>query len=251
MTTVKDIETRLFQFAPAELAEEWDNVGLMVGDRYACVEKVLVCLDINQDVIDKAISEDVQLIVTHHPLIFHPVNSLCEQDWAFLLIKQGISVISMHTNLDKTIGGVNDVFTDTLGLENVKTAADGCCRLGVLSTKHTAQALADRVALLLNTTVRVSDISNKDITRVAVCGGSGGDLLLALRDEVDAVISGEIRHHEWLAFNKRGIVAVEAGHHATEVCVVDAVADLLKKEFNSLTILSCKGKEPYVYISKE
>ena len=157
----------------------------------------------------------------------------------------------MHTNLDKTVGGVNDVLTNTLGLENVTTAADGCCRLGALPARHTAQALADRVALLLNTTVRFSDITDKDITRVAVCGGSGGDLLLALQDEVDAVISGEIRHHEWLAFNNRGVVAVEAGHHATEVCVVDAVADLLKKEFDSLIILSCKGKEPYVYISKE
>ena len=251
MTTVKDIETRLFRWAPAELSEEWDNVGLMVGDRTACVEKILVCLDITQEIIYKAISEHVQLIVTHHPLIFQPISSLCEQDWAFILIKNGISVISMHTNLDKTAGGVNDVLAGLLGLENVITADDGCCRIGILPTPHTTQALADRTALLLNTTVRVSNLPNQDIIRVAVCGGSGGDLLQAFINEVDAVISGEIRHHEWLAFNKAGVVAVEAGHHATEVCVVDAIAAFLKDEFNSITALSCKGEEPYAYTAKE
>ena len=250
MLTVKDIEVHLSQLAPIELAEEWDNVGLMVGDRNAEVAKVLVCLDVTQAILNEAIAQKVQLIVTHHPLIFQPLKHVCETDWAFSLIKNGISVISMHTNLDKASGGVNDALAAVLGLENVTVSADGFCRVGELQTVHTPQALADRVALLLQTTVRVSAVSDKNIRRVAVCGGSGGDLLLNL-PQVDAVISGEIRHHEWLAFNKVGVVAVEAGHHATEVCVVEALADYLQKGFAELTVLSCKGDEPYRYITKE
>lgn len=246
MYTVEEILSRLLSRAPSETAEEWDNVGLMVGDRHGRVNSVLVCLDITPEVVEQAVMQNVRLIVTHHPLIFHAIKAVEADSLVYRLIANDIAVISLHTNLDKAPGGVNDTLAVLLKLEDVKVAADGMCRIGTLSRPLSGKAFANHTAQALNTTMRVC-CPKREVRRVAVCGGSGGDLLLGLGDEVDAVVTGEIRHHEWLEWNARGITAVEAGHHATEMGVVKTLAAWLCADHPELQVTEYEGTEPYCY----
>ena len=247
MYTVDEILNRLLSRAPAETAEEWDNVGLMVGDRHGKVDSALVCLDITPEVVEQAVAQKVGLIVTHHPLIFHAIKAVEADSLVYRLIANGIAVLSLHTNLDKAPGGVNDTLAALLELEDVKVAADGMCRIGTLPRPLSGEVFASHTAQALNTTLRVC-CPKREVRRVAVCGGSGADLLLSLCSEVDAIVTGEIRHHEWLEWNARGITAVEAGHHATEVCVVKTLATWLRADHPELRVTVCEGAEPYQYI---
>ena len=244
MVTVDDIARRLSAYAPAETAEEWDNVGLMTGSRKAQVSAVTVCLDVTDEALDFAQKAGASLIVTHHPLIFHPVRSVRTEDLLYRVIRSDMAVLSLHTNLDKAAGGVNDTLAEKLGLCGVTPAPDGMCRLGRLPSPMTAADFAAKTAGVLHTAVRFCD-GGRPVERVAVCGGSGGDLLLPLCGKADAVVSGELRHHEWLALRRAGVTAVEAGHYATEVGVIETVAAWLTADFPELSVTVFSGEEPY------
>ena len=130
----------------------------------------------------------------------------------------------------------------------MEIAADGMCRIGILPRTLSGEAFASYTVTALNTTLRVC-CPEREVRRVAVCGGSGDDVLLSLCDEVDAIVTGEIRHHEWLEFKSRGIAAMEAGHHATEVCVVKTLAAWLCADHPELRVNVYEGEEPYRYIN--
>uniref|UniRef100_UPI003F7FB47D Nif3-like dinuclear metal center hexameric protein n=1 Tax=Vescimonas sp. TaxID=2892404 RepID=UPI003F7FB47D len=123
MTTVREIESFLYGWAPRELAESWDNVGLLVGDPEAAVERVLVALDITPQVAEEALERGCQLIVAHHPVMncaWHPVQTVRADDrqgrTLTALLCGGVAAICMHTNLDAAEGGVNDILAEKLGL---------------------------------------------------------------------------------------------------------------------------------------
>ena len=124
MIKVKDVLNALSELAPVEIKEEWDNVGLMIGDGEANVTNIITSLDCTMSVIDEAIEKRAELIVTHHPLIFEKLESVTSSDTSgkkiIKLIKNGISVISMHTNLDKAKGGINDLLCEILELKNIR-----------------------------------------------------------------------------------------------------------------------------------
>ncbi len=244
MATVEEIARRLLLRAPAETAEEWDNVGLMTGDRNASVSAVTVCLDLTDAALDCAVQNGSSLIVTHHPLIFRPVRAVEADSLLCRAIQSGIAVLSLHTNLDKAAGGVNDTLAEKLGLCDVTAAEDGFCRIGWLSTPMTAAEFAAHTGKVLRTAVRYST-GSRPVEHVAVCGGSGGDLLLPLGGRVDAVVSGELRHHEWLVLRRAGVTAVEAGHYATEVCVTGTLEKWIRADFPALAVTVFADEEPY------
>lgn len=244
--TVGEIEQLLYTYAPADTAEPWDHIGLMVGDRCAPVRTVVVCLDITEDILEQAIACHADLIITHHPFIFTPLSTVSADSLVYRAVCARIAVLSMHTNLDKAVGGVNDALAASLHLRDLTVAPDGMCRIGTLSAPMNGREFAALVADTLHTVVRVHS-ANKPIYRVAVCGGSGGDVLLPLCGEADALLTGEFRHHEWLECRRCDVTAVEAGHHATEVCVVDNVAAWVLAADTTLRVVLCKGEEPYEY----
>ena len=131
MTTVQQIYEEMQRIAPLALAESWDNPGLLV-DCGGEVSRVLVTLDITPEVVEEAARKGCGLIVSHHPVIFSPLKKLGGQDVAFQLVKNGISAICMHTNLDAAPGGVNDTLCDILGIaaEGRESFAEGCGRIG-------------------------------------------------------------------------------------------------------------------------
>lgn len=233
MTLVYDIVNFIHKKASPALAMPWDNVGLLVGNKSASVERALICLDITPAAIQTAVAEGCTLLISHHPVIFDGLKSLPAGSVPYLLAQHDLSALCAHTNLDAAAGGVNDTLIEQLGLQMVGIAADGTTRLAEPTTPITAQELAQTAAERLHTSVRVS-CDDRPVRRVAVCTGAGGDLTLeaAAQDPaVSAILTGELKHHEWLEATARGLVAVEAGHYATEAPIVHTLHKWLTAAF--------------------
>lgn len=243
---ISEICTFLQQKAPFETAEEWDNSGLLVGAPDAETDTVVIALDITDDVIDAALTVGAKLIISHHPVIFDPLRTLTADSIPYRLAREGIAALCVHTNLDKATDGVNDCLARRLGLQNVRVAADGMSRVGELSEVLTAEAFAAFVAETLNTAVRVRAGENA-VRTVALCGGAGADLVLPLLGEADAALTGEVKHHEWLAV-PRGKTLIDGGHFHTEVAVIDQLADWLRETFPSLGVILHRTDAPYYTI---
>ena len=240
--TVQEIYAYLHNRAPFDTAEGWDNPGMLVGDPRREVGCVLVALDATAGAVDTAEAVGADLIITHHPVIFAPLKKLSAQSIPYRLAAAGIDLIAAHTNLDKAEGGVNDTLAARLGLSDVTVAADEYTRIGTLAAPMSAKDFAAHVAAVLDTPVRYS--GDKEVHTVAVCGGSGGDFMLRCTGSADAYVTGEVRHHEWLAAAD-GINVIEAGHYATEVPVVDTLCDWLEEAFPSLTVIPYRDGDPY------
>ncbi len=239
---IRTILQALERYYPAATAEEWDHVGLLVGTADGETGAVVTALDVTPAVIDAAQAAGARLIVSHHPVIFQPLSTLKTDSIPYRLAACGISVISLHTNLDKGAGGINDALAAAIGLQNVSVTADGLCRIGELAEALTARVLAQRIGAVLETAVRVC-CPDRPVRRVGVCGGAGGDL--ALSEPVDAFVTGECKHHEWLAAEQAGVAVLDAGHHGTEKAAADILAQLLRREFPALTVIAHHTPAPY------
>lgn len=240
--TIQEIFNYLNTRAPFDTAEGWDNPGMLVGDPRREVTRVLVALDATAGAVDTAEAVYADLIVTHHPAIFAPLKRLTADSIPYRLAAAGIDLIAAHTNLDKAEGGVNDTLAARLGLADVTVAADEYTRIGTLTEPMSARDFAAHVAGVLDTAVRYS--GDKEVRTVAVCGGSGGDFMLRCIGAADAYVTGEVRHHEWLAAAGH-VNVIEAGHYATEVPVVDTLCTWLTETFPDLTVIPYRDGDPY------
>lgn len=238
---LQDILTLFEQKAPCATAEEWDNVGLLVDCGHTAVKTAVVALDATPAALAFAKENGAELLITHHPIVFAPLTEVAHTHPAAQALKNGISVLSLHTNLDKAAGGVNDTLAAKLGLQNVTVAADGMSRIGTLPTPLSAADFATLCSKTLNTPV--SYCGDNAVKTVAVCGGGAGDGVFAFANVADAYVTGEIKHHEWLAANAAGLCAVAAGHYATENPVVDAVCNWLSN--TGMTVLPFYDTAPY------
>ncbi len=232
---IKSIFDFLNEKFPVETACDFDNVGLLIGNKNRSVTKALVALDCTNSVVDEAIEKGAQLIITHHPVIFTPLKSIDAEGKIGKLLENKISVISMHTNFDQGENGVNDVLCQKIGLKNVKplTAEDGY----ILKVGETDNLTADEFALKLkenlNATVRFTD-SGKRINRVMVCSGAGGGFLEdAVNAGADALVAADIKHSVFLEADEKGICLFDAGHFETEDIAVEPLKAMLQNEFKN------------------
>ena len=231
MLNVQQIHDFINERAPFETQVAYDNSGLLVGNPANEVTGVHFALDVTDAVIDEAVSHGANLIVTHHPLMFSPIKRMVETDHEARLIcrmiREGISLISAHTNLDQAPGGVNDVLAAAIGLCNV--SGEGFLRVGDLPEAMTAEALAAHVSRCLGDTVRMMGSADRLIQRVGMCSGSGSDEWpAAAAMGAQAFLTGEAKHHHALQAAANGVVILEAGHHATEAPGIFALADALQ-----------------------
>ncbi len=240
---IADILSFLQEKAPFEIAEPWDNSGLLIGSSDGETETVVVALDITDEVVDAACAVGAKLIISHHPVIFDPLKTLAADSVPYRMAQAGIAALCVHTNLDKATGGVNDCLAAALELVNVQVAEDGMSRLGELKQPMSADAFAAFAAKRLGTAVRVRR-GTDEIRTVALCGGAGADLVLPLLKQADAALTGEVKHHEWLAVPTQKTM-IDGGHFHTEVFVVDAVVAWLSEAFPSLNVTVYRGNAPY------
>ena len=247
MTELKEIYGYLKELAPLELAEDWDNPGLLV-DCGRPVGRILTCLDITGPVMREAQEKGCDLVVSHHPVIFRPLKALQEGQVPCLLLKAGISAICMHTNLDAAPGGVNDTLAQRMGLREVEPFAEGMGRIGWIN-EMSAHQLAQETARVLHARVQWAD-GGKPMRRLALITGSGGSMLEdAIRAGADALLTGEASHHAALDALAAGVTLVAAGHYATEFPVAQTLATRLGDRFRNLEVLvSETDRDPYHYL---
>lgn len=247
MAKVEEILDFMSQLAPTELAEDWDNVGLLVNCG-ADVTSILVSLDITDEVVDEAELQGCQLIVSHHPVIFDPLRTIGCRDVPFRMIKKNISAICMHTNLDAAEGGVNDVLCKLFSVQDA-TVFDGLGRVGRMAHTTNAQQLAQDCRDILGAHVKLVD-AGRPINRLAVVGGAGGSMLqAAVEAGADALLTGEANHHVALDAKQMGISLIVAGHYATEFPVVSVLADKLSRRFPDLRVIGTRrNKDPFTYL---
>ncbi len=247
--TVKNIYDFIDRIAPFDTQCEWDNSGLLVGDACREISKIGVVLDITPDAVKYAAENGIELIVSHHPVIFRAVKSFLEGDVAYSLAKNGISAICAHTSLDGAVGGVNKVLAEALGFENpIPLAESGEAAIArkVTVDETDSKSLAKLVCEKLSTGVRLAD-SGKKIKTVALCGGAGGDFIKdAVNAGCDAYITGDISHHEFLDALQMGITLIAAGHFETENPVVASLKETLSKNFECDVVI-IPQKSPIEY----
>jgi GTP cyclohydrolase I len=237
MLTVKAVYDWADSFAPFQTAEEYDNVGLLTGRFDAPVTRILTALDCTPEVVEEAILLKAELILTHHPLMFHARKNLREDDpegqILCALIRSRISLISAHTNLDRTPGGINDVLGQLFSLANMR--GEGYLRCGELKNKMTAGELRDLASRLLNAPVRLYGSPEKVIETLAVGSGAYDEgFTEAASLGAQAYLTGEVRHHNALTAVAQGMVLLEGGHYATEAPGLSAFGCCLQKGLDGL-----------------
>lgn len=231
------------KFAPFSSKEEWDNVGLMLGDKEKDIKKALVCLDVTGYNVKYAADNGCDAIITHHPFIMNGIKRIDYGDekskMLVELIKNDIAVCSFHTNFDSAVGGINDVLCEKIGLENYEVSEPQIFRKGIFKEEIIFSELADRVKNALNTeTVICSGDMNKKIKTVGVCGGSGASLIESVYP-CDAFLTGEAKYHEIQNAFEKGVNVICAGHFETENIALFKIEEILE----SLSVKALRNSE--------
>ena len=243
MTRIRDVEQRLYDWAPRDLAESWDNVGLLVGDPDGEVGRMLVALDITPQVVQEAAESGCQLIVAHHPVMncaWHQVQTLRTDDRQGRvlteLVRRNIAAICMHTNLDAAEGGVNDVLARTLGLEDLEMLTEE--KIGRIGTRKCEIPLVEFLPFVIKSLgchgLRYVSCG-KSVHRVAVGGGACGCYIpQAIAAGCDTFVTSDLKYNDFL--DTEGINLIDAGHFPTENVICGPLAAYLRKEFPAATV---------------
>ena len=232
--TVKKLYDKLCERIPSELSCEWDNDGIMCSPDFSAeVNSVLITLDVTEEIVDYAISRKFDLIISHHPLIFKPLDRITEENHIsrkiIKLVSNNVSVFSFHTRADKVAGGVNDLLAEAIGLIDVLPfGEDGLGRIGNLPEERELEDFAADVKLQLAAdSVRYADAYNT-VKRVALVGGDGKDYVKAAAlAGADTYISGRLSYNVMEEASDMGINLVEAGHYFTEFPVTNFFSELV------------------------
>ncbi len=242
---VQDIYSFLDEQYDFSAACDFDNCGLLIGDKNAEVTKAIIALDCVSDTIDFAIENGANLIITHHPIIFGGIKSVTSDTAVYKAIVNGISVICAHTNLDTADGGVNDTLCEILDFKNIEkyVCADGfVIRKAVLPYPMTAQELSQYACERLGTNARFTDNGSK-IQTVAVCSGAGSDMMYdAINSGADAYISSEIKHNIFIEAYEKSFNCIDLGHFATEKVIVPKLCGVISASFPELQVIPFEKK---------
>lgn len=232
---------KLFEtLAPFSTQAEWDNSGFLTGDKNSDVSKILVCLDVTRRELEYAVNNGCGLIVSHHPVIFKAKKSFTAGDIPFDAAVSGISIISLHTNLDKASGGVNDTLCEMLGFPFIKIPAPLCD--GFLNIVELPEKMpVKEFACLLKTKLQGNISYNEgmgEVKKIGVCSGSGAEFLWdAAELSCDTFLTGEAHYHDFLDAEATGLALFTAGHFETEEPVIRVLADKIRNTFADLEVL--------------
>ena len=258
----------LREFAPPVLAEDWDNTGLLIGRESSDISRILTCLTLTPDVATEAIESRVQLIVTHHPVLFRAVRQIVDSDsegrMLLDLIESGIGVYSPHTSYDSARSGINQQLAAALGLQSIQPlripaepvadatsdtehaaiAGLGSGRFGDLAEDTSVADLLEltKAALQISNTQFVGDLTQR-VNRVGIACGAAADFL---RDAAEAgcqvLLTGEARFHACLEARTRDIALILPGHYATERPAIEQLAKILGERFPELQVFASQAE---------
>ncbi len=248
---VQEIYNAIDRWAPFSTAMDFDNPGLLIGGPEQPVTGIVTTLDVTFEAISFAKSKGANLIISHHPVIFHGLKRISANSMVYRLIQEGIAVISAHTNLDAAPDGVNDTLCAKLGLRDVTAfhplgaGPQGPVflgRLGALAQPVSALQLASLVKKALGRPAVGLVEGNGLIMRVAVCSGSGGDLWQDAKEAgAEALVTSEIKQNYAIDAQAVGFTMVDAGHYDTEVIICKVIEKYLKDQFPELGVWSWEG----------
>jgi len=250
-TIIHFLETRY----PLSLAESWDNVGLLVGDRAMPVRRIMTCLTVTPESCREAIEQQADLIVTHHPFPFQTVRQITTATnvgcMLWQLIRAGVAVYSAHTAFDSAATGINQQIAELLGLEDITTlypinddvsiasnpiTLQGTGRVGMLPQSVPLIELVEIVAKLFRQNVLpyVGD-PTKQVQRVAIgCGAAGEFLEQAIAQKADVFLVGEAKFHQYLEATANDVAMILPGHYASERFAVEQLTDAIANQFRDL-----------------
>lgn len=268
MTILREVCQFLSEFAPPALAEEWDNVGLLVGDADQTIERVMTCLTIAPTSAAEAVREGADLIVTHHPLPFKPLARITADHTAgrlvLQLIRAGIAVHSPHTAFDSAAAGINQQLAEGLGLSDVTPLVPsanvgdvargmplGSGRHGSLPRAMPLGDVAQRAKEFLKIDrLQVVGDPQRSMELVAVaCGSAGSFLVPAIKAGCQLLITGETSFHTCLEAEASGVGLLLTGHYASERFAVERLAEVLAGQFDGVTVWASRDeRDPVAYL---
>ncbi len=249
MNKVSEILSYITEIAPIHWQESYDNSGLLVGDANALVDKVLLTLDLTEDVIDEAIENSFHLVISHHPLIFKGLKNILVDDTIGRIItkaiKHDISIAAMHTNVDNSFYGVNRVLAEQFGLKDLQILCPqqsavssqyletpvGSGMVGSLENEMSENDFLKLIKGKLNVgAIRHSELLGKPVKKIAICGGSGAFLINdAKRCDADVYVTADLKYHDFFDADNE-ILIVDAGHFETEQFTKQLFADIILKK---------------------
>lgn len=250
MARIRDIYDVINAVAPFSTAMSFDNAGLLVGEANTEVSRALIALDITEAVVEEAVSINANLIISHHPVIFHAIKSLGERDIPYLLAKNGIAALCCHTNLDLSpVCGVNVALAGKLGLRNIHAEdvfGEECVLFaGELENELAPAEFAALAKERLNAGAVGLIPGNRPVKKVFLCSGAGGEYVhFAACRGADAYLTGEMAHHEALEAARTGLTCVAAGHYETEKPFGEFLASYLKKRIPGTAFLLSQEERP-------
>ena len=252
----------LERFAPLPLQESWDNAGLQVGLTETEVSGALLCLDVNERIVDEAIRKGCNLIVSHHPLLFRGLKTISDltdvQRTVMKAIENRLCVISMHTNMDNAKGGVNFRIALKLGLNDVQFFASklvdgieaGNGVVGKLAEPMAADDFILKVKRIFGVECAMcNELLRRPVSKVAICGGAG-DFLLdeALKTGADAFITGEMHYHQYFGYEQQIQICV-IGHYQSEQFTSEVFQEIIQEACPGVkTCIAETCTNPILYI---
>ena len=259
---VKQVLDALERFAPLPLQESYDNAGLQVGLTEAEVSGALLCLDVTEDIVDEAVKLGCNLIVSHHPLLFRPLRQIIGADdvqrTVVKAIKNDITIISMHTNMDNAPGGVNYKMAEKMGLTDLAQLAPRqvgalTAASGVVGMLPEAMKASDFIQTLKEAfqveCVMANKLLERPVRRVAICGGAGDFMLNdAIAAGADAFVTGEMHYHQYFGHDRQIQICV-IGHYQSEQYTRELFNDIIKKECPGIPCYMAENmRNPIIYL---
>ncbi len=245
MIKTESIISILESYASLDLAESWDNSGWQINLHHDYTNKVLIALSLTKDVLEQAITNDCDLVVTHHPLIFHKLSKI-DDTVLVQAIKHNICVYSAHTNLDKTYGSTTDALAGVLGLKNLVAINDFIKIANIKDEVALDEFVGKAKQSLGSERMKLINPSNIETVRnVALCAGSGGSFIKLLADyDVDLFITGDIKYHA--ALEVRDFAVLDVGHFESELPVLPIIQGLIAK--TGVETVVAQEHVPWVYM---
>ena len=240
MVELREIVDFMEESFPCTYSADFDNVGLLAGRKDRQISKVLLCLDCDKFVVQEAIREGAQLIISHHPVIFGGIKSVTDADpdgeMLVMAIENGISIYCAHTNLDSCPGGLTDYLCNRLELVPLEPIEDNDGRICEPKSELRLLELCSMIKSVLGLdTVATTAQMNRPVKKVAVCNGSGGSMAdAALEKGADVYITGDVKYHQVREmYLTEGFEYIEVSHYDSEKIVTELLFDRLKARFGS------------------